>query len=154
MVFRIAGQGLRLVFRHAGGDQGVGLGADFLIETVTDALVEQQRDDLAAELGIGGIATQNIGRRVEIAFELALGHAPGGADDDGRGQDFQQLFQVHRVLLVDRLRGEAPQELLQQGARIIHGIVPGAVRPGHVHDQAIHECGLGEYRIESTACFG
>jgi hypothetical protein len=92
VVLRVSGQQQCLVARHARLDQRVGLGADLFVVAVADALVEEQREHVAAELGMVGVATQDVGGLVEIGLQLALRHAPRGADDDGRVELGEQFL--------------------------------------------------------------
>lgn len=95
VILWVTGQQDGLVPGHAGLGQRVNLGADLLLVAVADALVEQQREDIAAKFGVVGIATQDVGGLVEVGFKLALGHAPRGADDDRRLELGQQFLQIH-----------------------------------------------------------
>lgn len=100
VVLWVAGEEKGLLLGHPGRLQLGRLVTHFLVETVVDALVEEQGEDIAAELRVVGVAAQDVGRLVEIGFELALGHPPRGADDDRRFQGFEQFFEGHPLLSV------------------------------------------------------
>jgi hypothetical protein len=87
-----------LFLRDARLGQGSDLGANFFIEAVADAFVEQQRENVAAKFGMIGVAAQNIGRRVEIAFQFSLCHPARGTDDDGGFEGAEEFFEVHCVV--------------------------------------------------------
>lgn len=92
MVQRIAGEQDGLILWHACLDQRVGLGADLFVVAVVDALVEKEREDVAPELGMVGVATQDIGGGIKVGFKLTLRHPARRADDNWRFERFQQLF--------------------------------------------------------------
>jgi hypothetical protein len=73
------------------------LGADLILETVVDALVEQQCEDIAAKLGVVGVAAQDVSGFVQVVLELALGHAPRGAHRDGRLELVEEFVKFHLV---------------------------------------------------------
>ncbi len=50
---------------------------------------------LAAKFRVVGVATQDVGGLVVVAFQLALGHPARGADDDGRFEGAKEFFEVH-----------------------------------------------------------
>ncbi len=96
VILRVARQRECLILRYAGLGQRCGLGADFFVKTVADATVEQQREYVAAKFGLVGVAAQDVGGLVELAFQLALGHPARRADDDGRFEGAEELVEVHR----------------------------------------------------------
>ncbi|VVD61147.1 hypothetical protein PEP31012_00107 [Pandoraea eparura] len=60
-------------YPHARPSQRRHLGPNFLVEAVADALVEQQCEHVATEFRVVGVAAQDAGGLVEVAFKLASG---------------------------------------------------------------------------------
>ena len=73
-----------LRFRYTGCHESPSMIADFFIEAVTNALIEQKREHVATELGVIGAAAQDVGGCIEETFQLTLSHAPGWPNHDGR----------------------------------------------------------------------
>jgi len=76
---------------------------DGFLKHIADPFEEEQREDVAAKLGVIDIATQDVGRFFEKGIQLRLGHS---AERDGNGSlclaVLELLYTVHSHFWGDR----------------------------------------------------